>query len=88
MFAVVIFKEPFGIGVAVIKEVLDVEVIASLVIDDDAAPFVDALDVLTSLPLADDERLEGLGLDEPSLIDCGVFPGVFDAAAGAVEVCS
>lgn len=86
VFVVVIFNEPFGIGVAVMKEELDVEVGRLLVIDDAAAPFVDALDVLTSLPLADDKMLEGLRLDEPSLMDCGVFPGVFDAAAGAVEV--
>ena len=88
VFVVVIFKEPFGIGVAVIKEVLDDEVGALLVIDDAAAPFVSALDVLTSLPLADDGRLDGLRLDETSLMDCGVFPDVFDAAAGAVETCS
>ena len=87
VFVVVIFNEPFGIGVAVMKEVLDIEV-GTLVIDDAAASFVDARDVLTSLPLADDEMLEGLRLDEPSLMDCGVFPGVFDAAAGAVGVCS
>ena len=85
---VVIFNEPFAIGVAVMKPVLDVEVGALLVIDDDAAPFVNALDVLTSLPVGDDERLEGLRLDEPSLMDCGVFPGVFDAVAEAVEICS
>ena len=88
VFVVVIFKEPFGIGVAVIKEVLDDEIGALLVIDDAAAPFVSALDVLTSLPLADDGRLDGMRLDETSLIDCGVFPDVFDAAAGAVEACS
>ena len=88
VFVVVIFNEPFGIGVAVMKPVLDVEVGTLLVIDDAAAPFVNALDVPASLPLADDERLEGLRLDELSLMDCGVFAGVFDAAAGAVAVCS
>lgn len=84
-----IFNEPFGIGAAVMNEVLDSEVGALMVIDDAAALFVNALDdVLTSLLLADNDRLEELRLDETSLIDCGVFSGVFEAAAGAVEVCS
>lgn len=89
VFVVVIFNEPLGIGVAVMKEVLDGEVGALVVIDDAAASFVNALaDVLTSLLLAANDRLDELRLDETSLIDCCVFPGVFEAAAGAVEVCS
>ena len=86
---VVIFNEPFGIGAAVMREVLDREVGALVVIDDAAALSVNALDdVLTSLLLADNDRLEELRLDETSSIDCGVFTGVFETAAGAVEVCS
>ena len=89
VFVVVMFNEPLGIGAAVMKELLDGEVGALVIIDDAAAPFANALgDVLTSLPLADNGRLEELILDETSLIDCGILSNVFDAAAGAVEVCS
>ena len=89
VFAVVIFNDPLGIGAAVMKEVLDGEVGALVVIDDAAAPFVTVpVDVLTSLPLADNDRLKELRLDETPLIDWGIFSNVFDAAAGAVEVCS
>ncbi len=88
VFVVVIFNEPLGIGAAVMKEVLDDEIGALVVADDAAAPFVNARDdVLASLPLADNDRLEELRLDETSLVDCGVFSGIFDVAAGAVEVC-
>lgn len=89
VFVVVIFNEPLGIGAAVTKEVLDGEVGALVVIDDAATPFVNVPeDVLTSLPLVDNDRLEELRLDETSLTDWGLFSGVFDAAAGAVEVSS
>lgn len=89
VFVVVIFNEPLGIGAAVMNDVLDGEVGALVVVDDAAAPFVPAPDdVLTSLLLADNDGLEELRLDETSLIDWSVFSGDFDAAAGAVEVCS
>ena len=70
VFVVVIFNEPLGIGAAVMNEVLDDEVCTLAVADDAAAPFVNALDdVLTSLLLADNDRLEELRLDETSLVD-------------------
>ena len=84
---VVIFNEPFGIGVAVMNEVPDGEVEELAVADVPKASLLSALgDVLTSLPLTEEDGFEGKTLGDSSLVGRGVAWDVAGPAAIAAEL--